>query len=151
MKARAAFRFLRTAAFAAGLALPLRRARRFDLTNLIPDTKKKLPGERREVFPGGVPGVSQGVPPELMKGYQAQPETATAAPPPSPPSNRARDRRNRPPSRNPSRSRSRRRRSRRNISSRARSAAAGAMAARSKSRAQQSAWPAPPQPGTFSR
>jgi len=50
----------------------------FDLTNLIPDSKKKLPGERREVFPGGVPGVSQGVPPELTKGYQAPPETAAA-------------------------------------------------------------------------
>ena len=43
------------------------------------DTKKKLPGERRDVFPGGVPGVQQGVPPELMKGYQ---EPAEAAPPP---------------------------------------------------------------------
>src|SRR5262249_15899192 len=32
--------------------------------------KKPLPGERKDVFPGGVPGVSQGVPPELTKGYQ---------------------------------------------------------------------------------
>jgi hypothetical protein len=32
--------------------------------------KKKLPGERKELFPGGVPGVTQGVPPEYMKGYQ---------------------------------------------------------------------------------
>jgi hypothetical protein len=32
--------------------------------------KKKLPGERKELFPGGVPGVAQGVPPEYMKGYQ---------------------------------------------------------------------------------
>jgi hypothetical protein len=48
------------------------------VTGLIPDTKKKLPGERKEVFPEGVPGVSQGVPPEMVKGYQP-PETA--APP----------------------------------------------------------------------
>ena len=80
MKARAAFRFFRLAAFAAGLALPLAGCESFDLTNLIPDTKKKLPGERREVFPGGVPGVAQGVPQELVKGYQAPPETAAAAP-----------------------------------------------------------------------
>jgi hypothetical protein len=33
--------------------------------------KKPLPGERKDVFPNGVPGVSQGVPPELTKGYQA--------------------------------------------------------------------------------
>lgn len=42
--------------------------------------KKKLPGERKDIFPGGVPGVSEGVPPELVKGYQAPPETATALP-----------------------------------------------------------------------
>jgi len=34
------------------------------------DTKKKLPGERKPVFPEGVPGVSQGIPAELVKGYQ---------------------------------------------------------------------------------
>jgi hypothetical protein len=33
------------------------------------DSKKKLAGERRLVFPEGVPGVSSGVPPELVKGY----------------------------------------------------------------------------------
>jgi hypothetical protein len=32
--------------------------------------KKKLPGERHEVFPNGVPGVSQGIPPEYLKGNQ---------------------------------------------------------------------------------
>lgn len=35
------------------------------------DGKKKLAGDRKEVFPGGqVPGVQVGVPPELMKGYR---------------------------------------------------------------------------------
>jgi hypothetical protein len=38
--------------------------------------KKKLPGERRELFPGGVPGVTQGVPPEYVKGYQQPADTA---------------------------------------------------------------------------
>jgi hypothetical protein len=33
------------------------------------DSKKKLAGERKPVFPEGVPGVASGVPPELMKGY----------------------------------------------------------------------------------
>ena len=47
--------------------------------------KKPLPGERRAVFPEGVPGVPQGVPPELQQGYQPPPEpppqtAATAAP-----------------------------------------------------------------------
>ncbi len=41
-------------------------------------SKKPLPGERRAVFPEGVPGVPQGVPPEMVKGYQPPPE----APPP---------------------------------------------------------------------
>src|SRR5205085_7281670 len=30
--------------------------------------KKKLPGERKPVFPEGVPGVTRGIPPELVKG-----------------------------------------------------------------------------------
>jgi hypothetical protein len=33
-------------------------------------SKKPLPGERRAVFPEGVPGVPQGVPREMVKGYQ---------------------------------------------------------------------------------
>src|SRR5579862_5538981 len=40
--------------------------------------KKKLPGERKELFPDGVPGVSQGIPPEYMKGNQPPPDTAQA-------------------------------------------------------------------------
>ena len=34
--------------------------------------KKKLPGERHPLFPEGVPGVSQGVPPEYLKGNLAE-------------------------------------------------------------------------------
>ena len=43
--------------------------------------KKKLPGERKEVFPGGVPGVTQGIPPEYLKGNQQQADTAQAPAP----------------------------------------------------------------------
>ena len=43
--------------------------------------KKKLPGERKELFPEGVPGVSQGIPPEYLKGNQPPPEAALAPEP----------------------------------------------------------------------
>ena len=46
------------------------------LSDIIPTNKKPLPGERKEVFPEGVPGVPQGVPPELVKGYQAPSDVA---------------------------------------------------------------------------
>src|SRR5262249_11926013 len=36
------------------------------------NSKKKLPGERKPVFPEGVPGVARGVPPDLVKGNQQQ-------------------------------------------------------------------------------
>jgi hypothetical protein len=42
------------------------------------DTKTKLPGERKPVFPEGVPGVTPGVPPEMVKGYR---EPAVETPP----------------------------------------------------------------------
>ena len=48
--------------------------------------KKPLPGERRAVFPEGVPGVPQGVPAELTKGYQeSQPAQASVAAAPDKP------------------------------------------------------------------
>jgi outer membrane biosynthesis protein TonB len=50
----------------------------FDTLQLF-DTKKKLPGDRHPVFPNGVPGVTQGIPPELVKGYQEQPSPDPAA------------------------------------------------------------------------
>jgi len=67
----------------------------FDPSDLLDflDTKKKLPGDRKPVFPDGVPGLEQGVPKELYKGAQQQqdqpnPDMAAqqtaAAPPPSP-------------------------------------------------------------------
>src|SRR5882724_2196375 len=62
----------------------------FDPTDLLDflDTKKKLAGDRKEVFPEGVPGLEQGVPKEIYKGAaekrareeQLQQQQATAAP-----------------------------------------------------------------------
>src|ERR1700730_14905397 len=55
------------------------------------DTKKKLPGDRKPVFPEGVPGLEQGVPKQLYKGaaqqrqidrQNAQATAAAAAPSP---------------------------------------------------------------------
>lgn len=42
-----------------------------DMLDFI-DTKKKLPGERKPVFPDGVPGMEQGVPKSLYKGASQQ-------------------------------------------------------------------------------
>ena len=62
----------------------------FDPTDMLDflDTKKKLPGERKPVFPEGVPGLEQGVPKDLYKGSrqeqmdQQNAEAAAAAAPP---------------------------------------------------------------------
>src|ERR1700704_880314 len=56
----------------------------FDPSDLLDflDTKKKLPGERKPVFPDGVPGLEQGVPKDLYKGnleQRQQQDAATAA------------------------------------------------------------------------
>src|SRR6195952_2502191 len=53
----------------------------WDPTDLLDflDTKKKLPGERKPVFPQGVPGLEQGVPRELYKGANQQQETPAVA------------------------------------------------------------------------
>src|SRR6476620_6713453 len=64
----------------------------FDPADLLDflDTKKKLPGERKPVFPDGVPGLDQGVPKDLYKGARQQQvddpnaqAAAAAAPPPA--------------------------------------------------------------------
>jgi hypothetical protein len=58
----------------------------FDPTDMFDflDTKKKLPGERKPVFPDGVPGLEQGVPKDLYKDnverQQMQHQDAVAAP-----------------------------------------------------------------------
>src|SRR3954466_16012465 len=69
----------------------------WDPTDLLDflDTKKKLPGDRKPVFPDGVPGLEQGVPKDLYKGARqtdqqqnadaASGAMAPAAPPPDEP------------------------------------------------------------------
>src|SRR3989441_12037875 len=62
----------------------------FDPSDLLDflDTKKKLPGDRKPVFPEGVPGLEQGVPKDLYKGTRQQvddPNAQAAAPPPEEP------------------------------------------------------------------
>jgi hypothetical protein len=64
----------------------------FDPSDLLDflDQKKKLPGDRKPVFPDGVPGIEQGVPKELYKGANAQQQDQppviepTPAPAPAP-------------------------------------------------------------------
>ena len=43
---------------------------KFQDWDIMGSSKTPLKGERRPVFESGVPGVPQGVPPELVKGYQ---------------------------------------------------------------------------------
>lgn len=77
-------RRIRYAVTVAGLVLmgaTLAGCADFDLDKLDVfglNEKKKLPGERKELFPGGVPGVTQGIPSEYVKGNQPPPETAQA-------------------------------------------------------------------------
>jgi hypothetical protein len=49
-----------------------------DLLDFL-DTKKKLPGQRKAVFPDGVPGLEQGVPKDLYKGANQQQEAPAVA------------------------------------------------------------------------
>src|ERR1700694_4389280 len=74
----------------------------FDPTDLLDwlDTKKKLPGERKPVFPEGVPGLEQGVPKDLYKGAQQQqevPPVAEQPPPPAPTKQAAKKGKGKPP------------------------------------------------------
>lgn len=48
------------------------------------NAEKKLPGARKPLFPEGVPGVSQGIPPEYMKGAHQQPAESSLTPPATP-------------------------------------------------------------------
>ena len=60
----------------------------FDPSDLLDflDTKKKLPGDRKAVFPEGVPGLEQGVPKDLYRGARQQddPKAQAAAATPAP-------------------------------------------------------------------
>ena len=58
-------------------------------TCLVSTRRRNLPGERKDLFPGGVPGVTQGIPPEYVKGNQPPPETAQALQAPASEQNKA--------------------------------------------------------------
>jgi hypothetical protein len=71
-------RALRAGALAAALGFALLTSgcgtSSFDPTDMFDflDTKKTLPGDRKPVFPEGVPGIERGVPPDMMKGAAAE-------------------------------------------------------------------------------
>lgn len=89
-----------------------------DLMDFL-DTEKRTPGERKPVFPEGVPGISQGVPKEMIRGsaqsraddearaaamaapVQAQPAPPVEAQPAPPPPRRSRTAARRPPAQAP--------------------------------------------------
>ena len=80
-----------TLASTLALALLLSNCSSFDPTdimdNLFASQKKPLPGDRKALFPSGTPGVPQGVPPDLVKGYQppaAEPADDSQAAPEAP-------------------------------------------------------------------
>jgi hypothetical protein len=66
-----------TVASTLSLVLLLSNCSSFDPTDIMDNVfaaqKKPLPGDRKPLFPSGTPGVSQGLPPELVKGYQPPP------------------------------------------------------------------------------
>lgn len=165
MTARLRASVLMAAAVCAGLSLAGCSSTNgeFDLdpSTWFPDGKKKLAGERRELFPGGVPGVTQGVPPELIKGSPQQQavQNAEAAPPPEQPKPEAKSQpkarpkkvaRPAPPPADPDEQPAPRQVQRQ-------AQPAGAWPAPQGGQPQQqpapanSAWPAPPGPGTFTR
>jgi len=65
------------------LGLPLAACSDFDpqgiVDSIFSGTKKPLTGDRKALFPSGTPGVQQGVPPDLVKGYQPQPDAPATA------------------------------------------------------------------------
>jgi hypothetical protein len=90
----------------AGCTESLTKLSDWDPTDVLDflDTKKKIPGERKPVFPDGVPGLEQGVPKELYKGsaqeqldqQNAQAVAAASTPAAAPKSKQAKSR-NKPP------------------------------------------------------
>ncbi len=81
-------RLARTALMLLTLGTPLAACSNFDPSDLIDaewlNPKKPLQGERKELFPQGTPGVPQGVPQDLYRGYQAPASETASAPPVQP-------------------------------------------------------------------
>ncbi len=145
------------------LSLALAGCENMDPAYWLPDNKKKLPGERREVFPEGVPGVVQGVPPELIKGnpaHQAEVDPSATVPQAEPPAVQEKPK---PRSRKvvrpiqPPPEQQQARPSQQPAPRQAQPAASGAWPSPQAAQQQQqqapaaSAWPSPPAAGTFTR
>jgi len=84
------YRFAGAVFIATALTLPLagcESINSFDPMEWIPgdifNSKKKLAGERKPIFPEGVPGTAPGVPPELMRNPQAAGDDAQNLTPPA--------------------------------------------------------------------
>jgi hypothetical protein len=77
-------RLARLVTVVATLSLPLLLSdcSSFDPTdimdNMFASQKKPLAGDRKPLFPSGTPGVTQGLPAELVKGYQPPPPQTDA-------------------------------------------------------------------------
>jgi hypothetical protein len=90
----------------AGCADSFNKLSDWDPTDMLDflDTKKKIPGDRKPVFPEGVPGLEQGVPKQMYKGsaqeqidqQNAQAAAAAATPAPAPKSKQAKSKNKQP-------------------------------------------------------
>jgi outer membrane biosynthesis protein TonB len=78
--------FARALLVASAVALPLGGCANLDFdpgewfAGELFSSKKPLPGERKPVFPEGVPGASKGIPPELVKGNELAVQEVEPAP-----------------------------------------------------------------------
>ncbi|HRF07391.1 MAG TPA: hypothetical protein PL193_01920 [Xanthobacteraceae bacterium] len=86
MKRAKTARFLRLAVFLAPLSLSLAACETLDNLNPFEDKKTPLSGDRRSLFPDGVPGVERNAPPQQPTNSNIQipaqqPEAQTQQPP----------------------------------------------------------------------
>jgi hypothetical protein len=70
------------AAIALALAGTVAGCTSFDPSDMLDflDTKKPIPGQRRDVFPEGVPGIDPGIPKEYLQGQNTDPNAAPGVP-----------------------------------------------------------------------
>ena len=129
-----------------GLGLALGGCESFDLENIW-NSKKPLPGERKALFPQGVPGVPQGVPADLVQGYQPPAEPEPQAAPPEPPKPKPRPRRVATPAQPPAQPRQMQAPAQQPTQP----TQAAPWPAPQQAQPAASPWPDPPRPGTFQR
>jgi len=96
MKRAKTARFLRLAVFLAPLSLSLAACETLDNLNPFEDKKTPLSGDRRSLFPDGVPGVERNAPPQQPTNSNIQipaqqPNSNPEAQTQQPPSNNSED------------------------------------------------------------